>query len=236
MTRGQIWPKFPKLLRFMALFPSLSVGMLAETSHYRYRFSLALELVAATDTECQAQTKINSVISVAATVCRQPDLEMFKVAHLQREIGLRTRRPCTGVKIPKIGKRGFRGQKTPISRCSRKGRFESKNPHFSTGLHKENGDFLTQIALFWGIGKWEFFDPETLFSRFWGFWPLCRADAFAKIGHTNTFWELWIFLRKMLQKFPRYFWAFILWVCRNPANSRQISHQSFSTVCILGAL
>ena len=43
-----------------------------------------------------------------------------------------------------------------------KGRFESKNPHFSTGLHKENGDFLTQIALFWGIGKWEFFDPETL--------------------------------------------------------------------------
>ena len=23
MTRGQIWPKFPKLLRFMALFPSL---------------------------------------------------------------------------------------------------------------------------------------------------------------------------------------------------------------------
>ena len=26
MTRGQIWQKFPKLLRFMALFPSLKVG------------------------------------------------------------------------------------------------------------------------------------------------------------------------------------------------------------------
>ena len=97
-------------------------------------------------------------------------------------LGLRTRRPCTGAKIPKIGKRGFRGPKTPISQCVRKGRFESKNPHFSTGLHKENGDLLTQIALFWRIGKWEFLDPETLFSRFWGFWPLCRADAFATLG------------------------------------------------------
>ena len=92
---------------------------------------------------------------------------------------LRKRRHCTGVKIPKIGKRGFRGQKTPISHRLRQGRFESKNPHFSTGLHKENGDFSTQSALFWGDGKWEFFDPETLFSRFWGFWPLYSADAFA---------------------------------------------------------
>ena len=48
-------------------------------------------------------------------------------------LGLRTRRPCTGVKIPKIGKRGFQGQKTPISQCPRKGRFESKNPHFPCG-------------------------------------------------------------------------------------------------------
>ena len=71
------------------------------------------------------------------------------------------------------------GSRTPISHCPRKGRFESKNPHLSTGLHKENGDFSTQSALFRGIGKWEFFDPETLFSRFWGFWPLYRADAFA---------------------------------------------------------
>ena len=46
-------------------------------------------------------------------------------------------------RIPKIGKRGFRGQKTLISQGPRKGRFESKNPHFSTGLHKENGDFST---------------------------------------------------------------------------------------------
>ena len=63
-------------------------------------------------------------------------------------LGLRKRRHCTGVKIPKTGKRGFRGQKTPISHRLRKGRFGSKNPHFSTGLHKENGDFSTQSALF----------------------------------------------------------------------------------------
>ena len=76
---------------------------------------------------------------------------------------LRTRPPPTGVKIAKIGKRGFRGQKTPISQCPRNGRFEWRN-----------GDFLTQSARFWGTGKWEFFDPETLFSRFGDFDP-CRG-------------------------------------------------------------
>ena len=64
----------------------------------------------------------------------------------------------TGAEIPKIGKRGFRGQKTPISSRPRKGRFQ--------GHHKENGDFWTESALFWGDRKWEFFDPETLFSGF----------------------------------------------------------------------
>ena len=68
-----------------------------------------------------------------------------------------------------------------VSQCPGKGRFESKNPHFSTGLHKENGDFSTQSALFRGIGKWELFDPESLFSRFWGFGPLYRAGAFADL-------------------------------------------------------
>ena len=29
-------------------------------------------------------------------------------------------------------------------------------------------DFLTQSTLFWEGGKWEFFDPETLFRRNWG--------------------------------------------------------------------
>ena len=43
---------------------------------------------------------------------------------------LRTRPPWTGVKTPKIGKIEFRCQKTHSPR-PRKGRFESKNPHFS---------------------------------------------------------------------------------------------------------
>ena len=51
----------------------------------------------------------------------------------------------------------------------RKGGLESKNPHFYTGHHRENGDSLTRDALFWGGGKWSFFDSETLFSRFWVF-------------------------------------------------------------------
>ena len=33
---------------------------------------------------------------------------------------LRTRPPRTGVKIPETGKRGFRGQKAPISQCLKK--------------------------------------------------------------------------------------------------------------------
>ena len=82
------------------------------------------------------------------------------------------RLPLTGAEIPKIGKRGFRSQKTPISHHPRKGCSESKNPHFPCGALYRNGDFLTRSALFWGGGKWGFFDSETLFSRFWGFRPL----------------------------------------------------------------
>ena len=41
------------------------------------------------------------------------------------------------VKISKIGTRGFRGQKTPISQ----GRFESINPHFPCGALWRNGIF-----------------------------------------------------------------------------------------------
>ena len=63
-------------------------------------------------------------------------------------------RPVQG---PKIGKRGFRSRKTPISPHPRKQRFESKNPHFYTGHHKENGDFLTRSAHFWGWGGMEIF-------------------------------------------------------------------------------
>ena len=77
---------------------------------------------------------------------------------------LRIRLPLTGVKNPQIGKGGFRSQKTPISPHPRKGRPESKNPHFPCGALYRNGDFLTRDALFWGGGKWGFFDSETLFS------------------------------------------------------------------------
>ena len=91
---------------------------------------------------------------------------------------------------PILGKEGFGVKPTPISQCPRNGRFESKNPQFSTGPHKENGDFLTQSAHFWDTRKWEFFDPETLFSRFWRFWPLCGADAFAKSENINNWMRL----------------------------------------------
>ena len=62
---------------------------------------------------------------------RISDVTEVKFMFLKRV--LRKRRHCTGVKIPQTGKRGFRGQKTPISHRLRKGRFESKNPHFPCG-------------------------------------------------------------------------------------------------------
>ena len=89
---------------------------------------------------------------------------------------LRIRPPCTGVKNPKIGRKGFRGQKKPmISPHPQKWAFRVKNSPF---LHRPL--FLTRNAHFWGEGKsLVFFDPGTLFSQFWGFWPLYRADGFA---------------------------------------------------------
>ena len=54
---------------------------------------------------------------------------------------------CLGVKIPRIGKRGFRSQKTPTSHQPRKGCSKSKNPHFYTEHHKENHPFLGR----WGM-------------------------------------------------------------------------------------
>ena len=102
---------------------------------------------------------------------------------LKRVLCLGLRLPLTGVKILKIGKRGFRSQKTPFHGVQKNPHFplttpdlkgvlspkKETHPHFYTEHYKENGDFLTRNTLFWGGGKWGFFDSETLFSRFWGF-------------------------------------------------------------------
>ena len=63
------------------------------------------------------------------------------------------RLPLTGAKIPKIGKRGFRSQKTPISHHHRKGCSEPKTPHFETEHYKEMVIFLTRNTLFRGGAK-----------------------------------------------------------------------------------
>ena len=92
-------------------------------------------------------------------------------------IGLGIRLPLTGVKIPKIGKRGSQSQKTPISHHPRKGRSESKkkSPFLYRALQGKWG-FLTQSALFWGGGKWGFFDSETSFPDFGDFDP-CKGQT-----------------------------------------------------------
>ena len=87
------------------------------------------------------------------------------------------RLPLTGAEIPKIGKRGFRSQKTPISHYPRKGCSKSKNPHFPCSALYRNGDFLARNTLFWG-GKWGLFGSEALFSRFCRFRPCKGANKF----------------------------------------------------------
>ena len=86
------------------------------------------------------------------------------------------------------------------------GRFGRKLP--------EGGQDFLEVALVWkfphGILPKQTFKVARLQSEF------CTEDFF---------FELRIFLRKMLRYLPRNFCASILWVRKIPQNSRQISHQ-----------
>ena len=67
---------------------------------------------------------------------------------------LGTRLPLTGVKIPKIGKRGFQSQKNPFSPTSEKGALSQKIPVSTQSAQGKWGFFLTQNALS-GVGGGE---------------------------------------------------------------------------------
>ena len=71
---------------------------------------------------------------------------------------LRTPPPPTGVKIPQN-----RGKRV-----------------VSTGLHKKNGDFLTQSTLFQALGKGSLLTPKPSFPDFGVFDPCAGAEAFAR--------------------------------------------------------
>ena len=89
---------------------------------------------------------------------------------------LRIRLPLTGAKNPKIGKRGFRSQKTPISPQPQKRASRVKKSPFLYRAPQGKWDFLTRDALFWGGGKWGFFDSETSFPDFGVFHP-CKGQT-----------------------------------------------------------
>ena len=103
---------------------------------------------------------------------------------------LRKRPPPTGVRIAKIGKRGFRGQKTPISQCPRNGRFEPKIPIFLLEPCREMGIFVYSKRPF--VGLWEngFFCPpknpvkqrisDTPPPKFWG--RICHPQTLGGMG------------------------------------------------------
>ena len=94
------------------------------------------------------------------------------------------RPPLTGVKIPKIRKRGFRGRKTPISPCPRKGHFESKNPHFPCVALYRNGDVLPRNTLLWGGGNVGFSTPKPSFPDFGDFDP-CKGRTDSQVASIN---------------------------------------------------
>ena len=101
---------------------------------------------------------------------------------------LRTRPHPTGVKIPKSGKRGFRGQETPIAQCPTKGRFESRIPIFFVKPVEIWGFFESKRPF---LGHWEmgvFGPPKPSFPDFGDFDPfrgrtcsqfiiLCRREV-----------------------------------------------------------
>ena len=83
--------------------------------------------------------------------------------------------PRQGPESPFPGKEGFGVQKPPISPRPYKGwkrELSVQKSPFSMCSLVEKRDFFDRNSLFQNEGKWEFLDPETLFSRKWGFAPL----------------------------------------------------------------
>ena len=103
---------------------------------------------------------------------------------------LRKRSPFTGVKIAKIGKRGFRGQKTPISQCPRNGRFESKKSPFLYRAPQGKWGFLDKTPISGTLGHGSFLTPKPSFPDFGDFDP-CRGQTLSQCNCSTTHSEGW---------------------------------------------
>ena len=80
-------------------------------------------------------------------------------------------RHCTGVKIPKIGKRVFRGPKTPISHRLRKGALSRKIPIFLVEPCTEMGIVRLKAPFSEAMGNGSFWTPKPSFPDFGDFDP-----------------------------------------------------------------
>ena len=76
--------------------------------------------------------------------------------------------PAQGSKSPKSGKEGFGVKKLPFPKAPEKGDLSRKIPISLQGSTRKMGIFRLKSPFSGAVGKWEFFDPETLFSRFSG--------------------------------------------------------------------
>ena len=82
---------------------------------------------------------------------------------------LRAHRSLQGSKSPKSGKEGSGAQKLPFP-LPQKRAFRVKKSHFSTGHHKENGDFF-DLNRPGAMGNGSFWTPKPSFPNFGDFDP-----------------------------------------------------------------
>ena len=99
-----------------------------------------------------------------------------------------------GVKSPKIGKRGFRSQKAPISPYPRKGRLGSKKSPFLYRAPQRKWGVFGVL----GGGKWGFLTPKPSFPDFGVFGPCKRqTDGLTMAeSHGGFFCHFWAVFSK----------------------------------------
>ena len=91
---------------------------------------------------------------------------------LLSQLCLRIPPPPTRVKIPKIGKRRFYGQKTPISQRPRKGRFESNKNLSVQGTTRITGIFGLKAPFSGALGNGSFLTLKPSFPDFGALTPV----------------------------------------------------------------
>ena len=142
------------------------------------------------DTECKQPSEILRAMMLAESPCERQ--KRFVLRHVWAWPPRELENSPTNIGIPPTPdrapnphfeeKRVSGSKNPPFPLVLQKGVFCQKNPLFSTREHIENGIFCPKTPFSSpceGGGKWGFLDPETLFSRKWGFGALSGVRGIA---------------------------------------------------------